>query len=142
MEMGICIDSPSVHLSIGPSIYPFICPSVYPSVCHFLHSSIRPSVQSSLHLFVFVPSRRNAFVENKALYTAALVVDGWARAENLEKGLVTDGRTYGQTDIRTDRRTNGPKIGLYSRVSATKKSFICLCPLPVRDDVITQNNRK
>ena len=50
--------------------------------------------------------------ENKAVYTAALVAVGWAGVENLKKWFVTDGQT--------DRRTDGPKSGLYSRVSATK----------------------
>ena len=36
-------------------------------------------------------------VSNKAVYTAALVANGWAGAGNLEK---------------TDRRTDGPKSGL------------------------------
>ena len=44
---------------------------------------------------------------NKAVYTAALVADGWAGAENLEKRLCD-----GPTDRRTDRRTDGPKSGL------------------------------
>ena len=37
---------------------------------------------------------------NKAEYTAALVADGWAVAENLGKQL---------SDGTTDRRTKGPK---------------------------------
>ena len=41
--------------------------------------------------------------ENKAVYTAALVADGWAGAENVEKQLC---------DRPTDRRTDGPKSGL------------------------------
>ena len=41
---------------------------------------------------------------NKAVYTAALVADGWAGAENLEKQLC-DRPTDGPTDRRTDRRT-------------------------------------
>ena len=36
---------------------------------------------------------------NKAVYTAALVADGWAGAEKLEKQFC---------DRRTDRRTDGP----------------------------------
>ena len=39
---------------------------------------------------------------NKAVYTTALVADGWAGAENLEKQLCD-----GPTDRRTDRR-DGP----------------------------------
>ena len=45
-------------------------------------------------------------IQNKAVYTAALVADGWAGAENLEKGLCdghTDIRTYGPTDRRTEK---------------------------------------
>ena len=38
---------------------------------------------------------------NKAVYTAVLVADGWAEAENLNKGLC-DGWTYGQTDVPTN----------------------------------------
>ena len=53
--------------------------------------------------------------QNKAVYTAELVADGWAGAENLEKALC-----YGPTD----RRTDGPKSSLQSRVSATKNRFI------------------
>ena len=37
--------------------------------------------------------------KNKAVYTAALVADGWAGAENLEKQF-------------RDRRIDGPKSGL------------------------------
>ena len=37
-------------------------------------------------------------LDNKAVYTAALVADGWAGAENLEKQLC---------DRPTDRRTDG-----------------------------------
>ena len=48
---------------------------------------------------------------NKAVYTAALVADGWAGAENLEKKLC-DRQTDRQTDKPTDRRTDGPKSGL------------------------------
>ena len=48
---------------------------------------------------------------NKAVYTAALVADGWAGAENLEKQFC-DRRTDGQTDGSTDGRTDGPKSGL------------------------------
>ena len=40
---------------------------------------------------------------NKAVYTAALVADGWAGAENSKK-LICDERTDG----RTDRWTDGP----------------------------------
>ena len=36
---------------------------------------------------------------------AALVADGWAGAENLEKRL-RDGRTDGRTDGPTDRQTD------------------------------------
>ena len=42
--------------------------------------------------------------KNKAVYTAALVADGWAGAENLEKQLC-DGRTDGPTDRPTDGPT-------------------------------------
>ena len=38
-------------------------------------------------------------IVNKALYTAALVADGWAGAENLEKQLC-DGPTDGPTEKR------------------------------------------
>ena len=51
---------------------------------------------------------------NKAVYTAALVADGWAGAENLEKQLCdqrTDGRTEGRTDGRTDGLTDGRTDG-------------------------------
>ena len=41
--------------------------------------------------------------KNKAVYTAALVADGWEGAENLIKQLC---------DLRTDRPTDGPKSGL------------------------------
>ena len=51
---------------------------------------------------------------NKAVYTAALVGDGWAEAENLKK-VISDG----QMDRRTDRPTDGTKSGLKSRMSAT-----------------------
>ena len=40
---------------------------------------------------------------NKAVYTAALVADGWAGVENLEKELCdrpTDGRTDGKVGYR------------------------------------------
>ena len=40
---------------------------------------------------------------NKAVYTAALVADGWAGAENLEKQLC---------DRPTDQPTDGPNSGL------------------------------
>ena len=40
--------------------------------------------------------------ENKAVYTAALVADGWAGAENLEKTVLWP------TNGRTDRPTDGP----------------------------------
>ena len=40
---------------------------------------------------------------NKAKYTAALVADRWAEAENLEKQFY---------DGPTDRRTDEPKSGL------------------------------
>ena len=46
-------------------------------------------------------------MQNKAVYTAALVADGWAGAENLKKALC-----YGPTNRPTDRRTDGPKSGL------------------------------
>ena len=49
-------------------------------------------------------NRHNRF--NKAVYTAALVADGWEGAENLEKQLC-DGRT----DRLTDGWTDGPKSG-------------------------------
>ena len=39
---------------------------------------------------------------NKAVHTAALVADGWAGAENLEKQLC-DGPTDGRTDRRTEK---------------------------------------
>ena len=55
---------------------------------------------------------------NKAVYTAALVADGWAGAENLEKQFCD-----GPTDRPTDRRTDGPKSGVKSRVSATKNGL-------------------
>ena len=38
--------------------------------------------------------------KNKVVYTAALVADGWAGAENLKKQFCDR-----QTDGRTDRRT-------------------------------------
>ena len=66
-------------------------------------SAEQPSPSSVINL----PS-----TENKAVYTAALVADGWAGAENLENSFVTDGRTDGRTDGPTDRRTDGPKSGL------------------------------
>ena len=50
-------------------------------------------------------------LDNKAVYTAALVADGWAGAEYLEK-LICDGRTDRRTNRWTDGRTNGPKSGL------------------------------
>ena len=43
---------------------------------------------------------------NKAVYTSALVADGWAGEENLEKQLCdvpTDGRTDGRMDERTEK---------------------------------------
>ena len=43
--------------------------------------------------------------KNKAVYTAALVADGWAGAENLEKNSFV-------TDQRTDGPTDRPKSGL------------------------------
>ena len=43
---------------------------------------------------------------NKAVYTAALVAEGWAGAENLKKRLC-DRRTDGPTD-----QPKGPKSGL------------------------------
>ena len=53
------------------------------------------------------PTRR-VLETNKAVYTAALVADGWAGAENLKQRLC-DGRTDMQicrhTDIRMDRWT-------------------------------------
>ena len=42
--------------------------------------------------------------KNKAVYTAALVADGWAGAENLKKQFC-DGPTDQPTDQPTDRRT-------------------------------------
>ena len=54
------------------------------------------SVIDAFYLTVYVHSH-----VNKAVYTAALVADGWAGAENLNKGLC-DGRTYGQMDGPTD----------------------------------------
>ena len=54
---------------------------------------------------------QNKLILNKAVYTAALVADGWAGAANLEKQFC-DGPTDGPTDRRTDRRTDGPKSGL------------------------------
>ena len=50
---------------------------------------------------------RNFFFQkwckNKAVYTAALVADGWAGAKNLEKRTLW--RTDGQTDEPTNQRT-------------------------------------
>ena len=43
-------------------------------------------------------------IRNKAVYTAALVADGWAGAEDLKK--VTLLRTDGPTDRRTDRKVD------------------------------------
>ena len=43
-------------------------------------------------------------MKNEAVYMAALVADRKAGAENLDK-RVSDGRTEGQTDIRTCGRT-------------------------------------
>ena len=54
-----------------------------------------------------------SLIGNKAVYTAALVADGWAGAENLKKQLC---------DRPTDGPTDGPKSGLQSRLSATKKN--------------------
>ena len=55
----------------------------------------------------------------------ALVPDGWAGAENLEKRLC-DGRTYGRTDRRTDGQTDGWTDGqtkpFIELLFATKKS--------------------
>ena len=51
-------------------------------------------------------------MKNKAVYAAALVADGWAGAENLEKWLC---------NRRTEGRTDGPKSGLESRVRDWKK---------------------
>ena len=45
-------------------------------------------------------------------------MDGWAGAENVKKLLC---------DRRADRRTDGPKSGLKSRVSATKNHQLVLC---------------
>ena len=45
------------------------------------------------------------------VYTAALVADGWAGAENIEKQLC-DRPTDRQTTRPTDGRTDGPKSGL------------------------------
>ena len=45
---------------------------------------------------------------NKAVYTAALVVDGWAGAENLEKRFVTDRPTNGPTDRKVAYRVACP----------------------------------
>ena len=61
----------------------------------------------------FAPSQVSISEENKALYTAALVADGWAGAENLGKKMY-----YKLSDGQTD----GSKSGLKSRVSATKKN--------------------
>ena len=47
------------------------------------------------------------FIENKAVYTAALVADGWAGAENLVKQLCNR-----PTDQPTDQSTDGPKSSL------------------------------
>ena len=46
----------------------------------------------------FAPSQVSISEENKALYTAALVADGWAGAENLGKKMyykLSDGQTDG-----------------------------------------------
>ena len=43
------------------------------------------------------------FFENKAVYTAALVADGWARAEKVKKQLC-DRPTDRPTDRRTDQK--------------------------------------
>ena len=51
--------------------------------------------------------RETRWESNKAVYTAALVAVGWAGVENLKKWFVTDGQT--------DRRTDGPKSGLYKK---------------------------
>ena len=40
---------------------------------------------------------------NKAVYTAALVADGWAGAENLKNNFVTDRPTDGRMDRRTEK---------------------------------------
>ena len=44
-------------------------------------------------------TKKNLSKKNKAVYTAALVADGWAGAENLEKELCDQ-----PTDQRTDRK--------------------------------------
>ena len=54
------------------------------------------SVVDAFYLTVCVHS-----LVNKAVYTAALVADGWVGAENLNKGLC-DGRTYRQMDRPTN----------------------------------------
>ena len=47
-------------------------------------------------------ARAGRLIENKAVYTAALVADGWAGEENLKKQLC-DGWTDGQT-VRKELR--------------------------------------
>ena len=51
--------------------------------------------------------------ENKAVYTATLVADGWAGAENLEKQLCdqpTDRTTDGPTDQKVAYRVACPQL--------------------------------
>ena len=117
---------PSVHWSINPSVYWSISPS------HFTFLAAAPKESMTYAFthtenFLLLTLEGEQKVEggargngNKAVYTAALVADRWAGAENAEK-LICDGRKDRQTDRPTDQRTNGPKSGFYSRVSSTKK---------------------
>ena len=58
--------------------------------------------------------RKRKTKRNKAAYTAALVANGWAEAEKVEKQLYD-----GPTDLRTDRRTE--KWVIESRVHDEKE---------------------
>ena len=78
------------------------------------------SIFRCLHHFISSggEQRVRRWGKNKAVYTAALVADGWAGAENVEKQFC-DGQTNQRTNQPTDRPTDRRTEKWLSRVSTT-----------------------
>ena len=86
--------------------------------------------------YFFLNYTNVGFVRNKAVYTAALIADGLAGAENLKTVFVTDGhidgRMYEPTDQKAAYRITCPRIKTWLNNSMCYPRYLYICHLKIK----------